>query len=168
MTYDPSPSQTKECPNCGFVNSASANFCSSCSSPLQSQQAGYVPPPATTPMQGPPGGYVPPPVSVAPVQSPYGYAPQVASKDRSTATILEVLPGLFGFLGFGWIYAGNTSTGIALLIGFFVWSVIAGIISVLTAGIGAICWLPISIGCIVFSTIRLNAYTKQHPELFGF
>jgi len=35
-------------------------------------------------------------------------------KDRNIALILEILPGLFGLVGFGWIYSNKTDTGIFL------------------------------------------------------
>jgi hypothetical protein len=83
------------------------------------------------------------------------------------AYIIEILPALFGFLGFGWIYSGNATIGIILLLGFFGWSVIAGIIDVFTAGIGLLCTVPIGLVFIGLSTLLLNNYIKQHPELFG-
>ncbi len=88
-------------------------------------------------------------------------------KDRSIALILEILPGLFGFLGFGWIYSGNTGTGIAWLIGVFVWDVIAVIIDIVTAGFGFCVSIPVNIILVAVSASSLNSYTKQHPELFG-
>ena len=97
---------------------------------------------------------------------PSSYAPRPA-KDRSIALILEILPGLFGFLGFGWIYSGNTNTGIAWLIGVLVWDAIAALVAVLTAGFGCFCTVPIHLALIALSASSLNTYTKQHPELFG-
>ncbi len=88
-------------------------------------------------------------------------------KDRSIAIILEVLPGLFGFLGFGWIYSGNTSTGVSWLVGVLVWDFIAAFIIALTAGFGCICTIPANIILVAISATSLNSYTKQHPELFG-
>jgi len=88
-------------------------------------------------------------------------------KDRSIALILEILPGLFGLLGFGWIYSGNTNTGIMWLIGVLVWDVFAIIIDVITGGFGCFCTLPVNIILVAVSASSLNTYTKQHPELFG-
>ncbi len=89
------------------------------------------------------------------------------AKDRSIALILEILPGLFGFLGFGWIYSGNTNTGIGWLVGFFVWDVIAIVIIAATAGFGCFVTVPVSLAIVALSASSLNTYTKQHPELFG-
>ena len=99
--------------------------------------------------------------------APYGgYAPR-PPKDRGLALILEILPGLFGFLGFGWIYSGNTTVGILVLIGMLVWDLIALILIVLSIGLGCFCTVPVNLTLIAMSAFMLNAYTKQHPELFG-
>ncbi|HZQ07907.1 MAG TPA: hypothetical protein VFD70_15085 [Anaerolineae bacterium] len=87
-------------------------------------------------------------------------------KSRATALVLEILPGLFGFLGFGWIYAGETSKGVTWLIGFLIWSVIGIIASAFTAFIGCLCVLPISCFLIYMSASRLNTYLKSRPDLF--
>jgi hypothetical protein len=88
-------------------------------------------------------------------------------KDRSIALILEILPGFFGLLGFGWIYSDNTNTGIMWLVGVLVWDVIAITISILTAGFGCFCTVPINLMLVAISASTLNNYTKQRPELFG-
>jgi hypothetical protein len=95
------------------------------------------------------------------------YAPR-PPKDRSIAMILEILPGLFGLLGIGWIYSGNTTTGLIWLFGvlamnLFIWVPVI----LLTAGFGCICSWPVNLVLLIVSTITLNSYTKQHPELFG-
>ena len=69
---------------------------------------------------------------------PYPYYSSRPSKDRTIAIILEILPGLFGFLGFGWIYGGNAGTGIAWLVGFLFWDLMAIIIDVISGGLGLI------------------------------
>lgn len=89
------------------------------------------------------------------------------SKDKNIAFILEIVPAFFGFLGFGWIYSGNTNTGILCLIGFIVWEFIALIILFITAGFGIFCVIPFHFGLIATSVYYLNTYIKQHPELFG-
>ena len=88
-------------------------------------------------------------------------------KSRSTALILELLPGLFGFYGIGWIYANKTGLGVGLLIGGLVWAAIAVTINAATAGIGLICTLPINIAAVVISSVMIHNYTKEHPEMFG-
>ncbi len=87
-------------------------------------------------------------------------------KDRSLAIILEVVPGLFGFLGFGWIYSGFTGAGIAWLVGFLLWNLIALVICVFTAGIGCLCTLPINLVVLIASVIALNSQIQKHSEQF--
>lgn len=88
-------------------------------------------------------------------------------KSRSTALLLEILLGLCGIYGTGWIYANKMGTGLGLLIGGLVWDVIAVIIGTVTGGFGLICTLPINIVAVTISSIMISNYTKQHPELFG-
>lgn len=143
------------CPNCGEDNPDKSRFCFNCGTALTAEPA--------KPAQ------VRPPAPPAPVRQ-QAYTPAYAmrpAKDRSTALILEILPGLFGLLGFGWIYAGNTGVGIAWLVGMLIWTGIAAIIAVFSVGISLLCTLPISIAMIVISAVTLNNYTKQQAELFG-
>lgn len=147
------------CQACGTENANDAKFCKNCGAGLTSQeiQAPVNEQQADLSQPAPVQQYQPP--SQAYAQRP--------PKDKSIALILEIIPGLFGLLGIGWIYSGNTTTGILWLIGFLVWTIVATVISIATVGIGIICWLPISIGLIAISAISLNNYTKTHPELFG-
>lgn len=149
------------CPNCGAENPDTVKFCGNCGTNLADPAAipeGQVQQPlAQQPLQ--------PQAPVTYTQQPV-YIPVQPAKDRSLALILEILPGLFGFLGFGWIYSGNTSTGIMWLIGFLVWDVISIIVAVFSASLGLICTLPISIALIALSASRLNSYTKNNPQIF--
>jgi TM2 domain-containing membrane protein YozV len=141
------------CPNCNAEVAEGLNFCGNCGAP---QQPGMVAAQAQ-PDYAMPGN---PPA----VQSTFAPKP---AKDRSIALILEIFPGLFGFLGFGWIYAGNTQTGVIILIANFLWLVCAACASVATYGFALICTIPIEIAILALSAINLNKYTHQHPELFG-
>ena len=103
------------------------------------------------------------------MQSPSPAAPYSPRppKDKSLALILEILPGLFGFLGFGWIYSNQTTTGILWLVGMLTWGIIALTILVVTGGFGCFCTLPVSIALIALSAMSLSNYANRHPELFG-
>lgn len=145
------------CTTCNADNPEGNRFCQNCGQPLPSasvlgeaaQSPQAVAPPAFT--------YSAPPTSAAPA----------ARKDKSIALILEILPGLFGFLGFGWIYIGQTSTGLIWLIGYLVWMVFAVIINVITGGIACLCTVPIGIVALAVSAYFLNENMKKRPELFG-
>lgn len=89
-------------------------------------------------------------------------------KDKGLTLILEILPGLFGFLGIGWIYAGETTKGIIWLVSFLVWHLLIVLpVSLLTAGIGLCVTIPIDLAVIAISATTLNSHVKQHPEIFG-
>jgi TM2 domain-containing membrane protein YozV len=88
-------------------------------------------------------------------------------KDRNTTLILEILPGLFGIYGIGWMYANRMNTGVMLLVGGLIWLVIAVIINIATGGFACFCTIPVNIAAVALSATQLNSYTKQHPELFA-
>jgi hypothetical protein len=77
---------------------------------------------------------------------------------NSGALIAEILLSLFvGTYGVGWLMAGETTTGIILLICSFVvyWPfMILG--TIFTLGIGLICLGPMAIGAIIVNAILLN------------
>lgn len=83
------------------------------------------------------------------------------------AMILEILPGLFGFLGFGWMYAGQMEKGVMWLVGVLVWDFAAMFILVLTAGFGCLFTIPVNLVLIAISASSLNNYTKSRTDLFG-
>ena len=103
---------------------------------------------------------------IQPQVPPQHYAPR-PPKDRSIAIILEILPGLFGILGIGWIYAENTAVGILILVLYLLWNAFATLLDVLLGGLFLCIHIPINILCLILSPLLLNNYTKQHPELFG-
>ncbi|HEY0068885.1 MAG TPA: zinc-ribbon domain-containing protein [Chloroflexia bacterium] len=100
--------------------------------PRQPQYAppnqGYAPPPPALYGQQPPAnqGYAPPPQNYS--NAPYGsYAPgQYAAqppRDSTLALLLELI-GYVGVLGIGHIYAGRTTRGVSLLVGWLFYGAI--------------------------------------------
>jgi len=141
-------SSTVLCPNCQAEIAEGSNFCHLCGTSIAT-------PPEVTRRQPP----------QLPAQPPVAYGRPL--KDRSIAQILEILPGLFGFLGFGWIYAGETNTGIMFLVGYLVAAVVFVILDAASGGICCFFTLPLQILIIAMSVSRLNQHIKAHPELFG-
>lgn len=96
---------------------------------------------------------------------PPGYPPPGyyrPPKDKTWGYLLEIIiPGL------GWIYSGNTNTGVPLLIGMVVWNIIAGIIDTVTAGVFLCVDIPVDIIVIVISVTKLTEYMKTRTDLFG-
>lgn len=81
--------------------------------------------------------------------------------DENTAFLIELLAGLFGFLGIGYIYVGRTNEGVTRLILFFIYNVIAWfVISLLSAIIIGLCLVPIQIiiqiGVVIWSANTLK------------
>ena len=65
----------------------------------------------------------------------------------NTGVVLEVLAGLFGFLGIGYLYAGFTNEGIKRLVVYFVgmtvgW-IVTGLLSIILIGL---CLIPVMLG----------------------
>jgi hypothetical protein len=132
---------------------------------------------ATYPPEPQPPAYAqptPPPAPIfapAPMSQPQGYyqpavvAPQQA--DSSTPVIVEILCGIFGFYGIGWLIAGYTIPGITLLAGGLVWAVIFWTIAAHTAFIGLVCLVPIDIAIWVTSALILNSKLKQRRMSVG-
>ncbi len=82
---------------------------------------------------------MPPPL---PPMQPY---PASQPKDPNTAFLIELVGGLFGFLGLGYFYVGRTNDGIVRLLVFLLYDVLAYVTIVIgaafTAGIvGCVCF----------------------------
>jgi hypothetical protein len=102
-------------------------------------------------------------------QSPYSpMTPQF--KDPNTAFLIELVGGLFGFLGLGYFYVGRTNDGIMRLILFLVYDLVAYgtilLLSAVSAGvIGCICapiQLLIQLGVAFWSANELkNGMLKE-------
>ena len=83
---------------------------------------------------------------------------RVASNTR----ILEVVFGLFGGFGLGWLYAGNYGVAIALLIFSVFYSVIGWSIITLSIGICACIYLPISLAIAFLSGNNARAWAMKN------
>jgi hypothetical protein len=67
----------------------------------------------------------------------------LSTKDADTAFLIELIGGILGFFGVGYIYAGLTNTGIFRLAGFLIASILFWtLFSVCTAGLG-LCLAPL-------------------------
>ncbi|MCV7068685.1 TM2 domain-containing protein [Mycolicibacterium farcinogenes] len=97
--------------------------------PSQSGSPSGDPQPASFP---PPAGYPPPPP---------GYPPY-SDKSKVVAGLLQLV-GLFGFVGIGRIYLGETAFGIAQLV-----------VGLVTCGIGAVIWGVIDAVLILTDRVR--------------
>ncbi|MBM4422016.1 MAG: TM2 domain-containing protein [Chloroflexi bacterium] len=180
-----------KCPACGTENAEGSNFCIACGIDLTVSaveqnlrtDSAAAPTPETPPLTSPsvdmpreylesppppppPPPYVPPPPMYSPPVTP-SYSASQPAKDRTIALVIEVAAGLFGFLGIGWMYAGNVSAGLIWLIGFWVGNIIGIVLDLLTVGFFTCIHVPLAIACLPVSAYLLYNYTKQHPEVFG-
>lgn len=124
------------CQKCGAAVDEGAAFCPSCGTALQTQAQ------QTTTASSSIGA---------------GASAMPGVKSKSTALILEVVAGLFGFLGIGWIYAGETQKGIVILVGNLV---VQLLVLIFTVFFGVICTIPLSAG---ISAYLLNEHIKKSP-----
>lgn len=84
-----------------------------------------------------------------------------APKDPNTAFLLELVGGLFGLMGLGYIYVGRTNDGLIRLIGWIVYSIVAWIIIfiLMSLVIGCFCvpvQLAMQIGLAIWSATSLK------------
>ena len=125
---------------------------------------GVTPPPQSWDYPPPPGQYAPPPGQYGPPQDQYQYPPPpgvyydpaapygrhpltgepFSDKSKVIAGLLQLL-GLFGLVGFGRIYLGQTGLGIAQLV-----------VGIVTCGIGAWIWGIIDAIMIFSGSVRDN------------
>jgi TM2 domain-containing membrane protein YozV len=100
-----------------------------------------------------------------------GYAPGInvtvinnmpTSGSSDSALIVEILLSLFGIFGVGWLMAGETTTGVILLICSFAlyWpTIILG--TIFTLGFGLLCLGPMMIAAIIINAMLLNNVLKR-------
>ena len=83
---------------------------------------------------------------------------RVASNTR----ILEIIFGLFGGFGIGWLYAGNYGVAIALLIFSVVYSVVGWSIITITFGICACIFIPLNLAIAFLSGNNARAWAMKN------
>jgi len=127
--------------------------------------------PPTGPMGQPPAyGQTGPMGSGAYMATPVMTAPQ---RNNGLAIALEVIGGLFGFFGIGWLIGGVTNVGLILLISgiignIIMWSLVTiagGALAIFTFGLSFILFLcppVVNIIVMVISTIMLNGRLKRN------
>lgn len=90
--------------------------------------------------------------------SPVGNGRQGAvpsSRNVSIGVLLELL-GWVGLLGIGWLYMGETRTGLCLLGGWLLLGILARAVTISSFGLGLLCLMPVVIVGPIYSAIRLH------------
>jgi len=122
------------CRTCGTLNTDRATLCEYCGANLSTPTLRRDPFAQRHASQVTPAY----PVTLAYAGS---YPVRGATKDPSAGLLIELIPGLFGFLGIGYLWAGETLLGIALLLGYWAfWSIVA-VVTLLSFGL-LLCFLP--------------------------
>ena len=82
---------------------------------------------------------------------------------NTTPVLVEVLLSVFlGLYGVGWLMAGETTTGIILLLcSVFLYLPIVIVGAILTVGVGLVCLGPLAIVALVLNAIFLNNTLKR-------
>ncbi len=99
---------------------------------------------------------------------PAGAYPRADSTD-TIAMIIEIVFGLFGMMGMGWIYMGNFLIGGGLFVGWLIVVLVAVLIptTLSLTVIGAVTWCclacmpPLNITVALISGIRLRDYVRN-------
>lgn len=164
------------CPGCGSDNPSGTKFCTQCgvALPRVGKSPREVPEQYTEPMdaetaaaKGAAGVESLPEMVIRPdglYVATSGEKDIVKRRSKTTGVLLEVVPGLFGFLGFGWLYAGNIGAWLAWLIAFSVFSTISVI---LDFSVLFICvHIPAHFILIAASAAALNSYMTERTDEF--
>jgi hypothetical protein len=119
--------------------------------PPAQQNFGY------TPQYNPEPIYQPAPVNVIVTNN------SPSTNKESGPLIAEILLSLLvGIYGVGWLMAGESTTGVILLVcSFFVYWPIMILGTIFTLGFGLLCLGPLAIGAIIVNTILLNSVLNR-------
>ena len=134
-------------------------------------------PPGPNASYSPPGGYGPPPPYGAPPMQPmYGPPPviyqsplyrPVPQPAGGAAVAVEVLAGVFGVWGVGWLMSGYTAVGVTLLIvGLLVVPGLFVALTVLTLGFGVVtlpCFFIADVIVVAVSAVKLSNRLRSGP-----
>lgn len=90
----------------------------------------------------------------------YGPSPETEST-ATTAMIIEIIFGFFGFLGLGNIYAGRILMGILSMVGWWLFVGLGGFLSTITAGIAACFFAPIFLIVPIYSGIEARKHVLR-------
>jgi hypothetical protein len=84
-----------------------------------------------------------------------------AESAGNIALVLEIIFGYFGLLGIGHVYTGRLGLGIALLIGWWIYAGVAGLITTITFGLALCLFVPIGLAVPIFSGIQARSYARN-------
>lgn len=89
---------------------------------------------------------------------------QISTSSDSSDTIamiLEIIFGLCGILGMGWLYAGNIAVAIMAFVGFLIVAMGEIFVASITLGLAGCIILPINLAVAVISGFRVRDYVRN-------
>ena len=87
--------------------------------------------------------------------------PVRSDSSDTIAMIIEIVFGLFGILGMGWLYAGNLAMAIGAFIGFVILVFIELAIITVTAGLAVCLIAPLNLVITIVSGLRARDYVRS-------
>ena len=105
--------------------------------------------------------------AMMPVSSPLSAGPTAEQQRVNNAFLIEVVGGILGFMGLGYMYAGRTNDGLVRLIAWWIvlavmWTSVAVLTTIL---IGVCLWAPaavVQVGGPIWSANRLKLEMEQN------
>ena len=147
------------CQTCGQSNPPEARQCQFCGAAIAATPI-YRDPFRTRPQQ-PPGAD-----RWSDLQPPYAQS-ALGLKEPSAGLLLELIPGLFGFLGIGYLWSGEVALGVGLLVGYWLVGGLLTIFTILTVGL-LLCCFPLFLlyypGIPIISAVLLHRRLLQRQE----
>lgn len=87
--------------------------------------------------------------------------PETRSSDDTIGMLIEIVFGLFGMLGLGWLYAGNLMVGILAFIGFYILVMVELLLVTGTLGFAACLVVPVNLVAAIFSGFKVRDYIRN-------
>ncbi len=139
------------CQTCGQLNPTDARQCQFCGASF-----------GTTPVYRDPFRTRPQQPALADrwggASQPYMVQP-VGLKEPGIGLLIELVPGLFGFLGIGYMWSGEVALGVGLLFGYWMVGVLLTLFTILTVGL-LLCCFPLFLlyypGIPIISAVMLH------------
>jgi hypothetical protein len=77
------------------------------------------------------------------------------------AIIIEIIFGMGGALGMGWLYVGNFGRAALIFTGYIIFCIIEAVLGFITLGMAAFCFAPLNVLAIAFSSVKLREYIRH-------
>jgi hypothetical protein len=77
------------------------------------------------------------------------------------AIIIEIIFGLGGALGMGWLYVGSYGRAALIFTSYIIFCIIEAVLAFVTIGLAAFCFAPLNMFAIAFSSIKLRENIRQ-------